>query len=438
MDKQEISNKILTPISAFKYSFPLMIGALGSAILLFIDRIMLAMYSTESMNAVAYASTILMIGQIALITICNSSEVICGYLFIRSRFQEMRKATWQSLWVLVLLTPLLSIGLILIVSKLELDLLAKSYLYLLLGFIWTPAFSAAMSGFFNSQQRSNVYVKSIWLANIFNIVFNGILIFGVSSYIEPMGVKGAAISTIIGYLAQAVYLFINFINENNKSLRIFELSLDTKLIKKYLSLGVPHSLSQIAEFGIWLMFFTFSKWLGPNQITILSYMQTFCFLYMFVLVGIGKSVTILASQYFSSNNISLLPHMLKSFFTIHVVMLLILFLTLLIGKTIMMYFFPLVLFPVLSVFGAVGYLFFEAFRFIYIGVLLAKDDSIQIFINNIFVSFFLLVLPISFSIYFELVLSEHILLSMIITYVAAVSIALQLRARKNFKQFILN
>lgn len=102
-----------------------------------------------------------------------------------------------------------------------------------------------------------ISMRVLWVANILNIIFDPIFIFGFGP-IPELGVKGAAIATTLGRGIAVLYqLYIMFGQKSRIKLRLKELILDFKVILRIYRL----SLGTIGQFLI-----ATSSWIGLVRI----------------------------------------------------------------------------------------------------------------------------------------------------------------------------
>lgn len=102
------------------------------------------------------------------------------------------------------------------------------YLY---GTIFT-LISLGMNSFINLQGNVVVGMLTVMIGAALNIILDPVLIFGFN-----MGVKGAAIATVISQAASAGWVII-FLFSKRAQLRIKTLRIDTKELKRIISLGI--------------------------------------------------------------------------------------------------------------------------------------------------------------------------------------------------------
>ena len=104
-----------------------------------------------------------------------------------------------------------------------------------------------------------------FVAFVLNAVFDYIFVFGLDGFIEPMGISGLAVATIVVnviYLLSLVYLLIN--NESFKEYKVLtELEkVKLKLIKKISFVGFPMSIRMIIESGLMVYYYTLMAGFG--------------------------------------------------------------------------------------------------------------------------------------------------------------------------------
>ena len=61
-----------------------------------------------------------------------------------------------------------------------------------------------INGVFRGAGNASIAMKSLWIGNVFNIILDPLLIFGLS-FIPSFGIAGAAIATIAGRSIGVLY-----------------------------------------------------------------------------------------------------------------------------------------------------------------------------------------------------------------------------------------
>lgn len=131
----------------------------------------------------------------------------------------------------------------LLYGKIEDDVMSASLVYMRLTLVSFPAVALynAAAALFRAVGNSKISMLTQTAVNVLNIAGNALFIF-----VFKWGVAGAALATLIGRLAAAVYLLARLSDENNtifvKYSRMLREKPDASLMKSILSVGLPGSL----------------------------------------------------------------------------------------------------------------------------------------------------------------------------------------------------
>ena len=178
----------------WKVSCPLMISYLSMTLMLFVDRIFLAQYSTSTLSAITSSGVLAWGFIMGITTIANISEVFVSQYNGNGNFSKVGTAVWQLIWL-----SCISIFLFLPLALWGSDIIypnSSSYeheyfKWLILG---GPIFAlqAAVSGFFIGLGKTKIIQWLGVLGNIVNIVLDLVLIFGLGP-IPSLGVTGLSL-----------------------------------------------------------------------------------------------------------------------------------------------------------------------------------------------------------------------------------------------------
>jgi putative MATE family efflux protein len=110
-----------------------------------------------------------------------------------------------------------------------------------------------INGIFRGAGDAMMAMRSLWIANIFNIILCPILIRGFGP-IPAMGVTGAAIATTTGRGIGVIYqLYHLFRGDNTVKLRLAHFLPQWKLIRTVISIAFPGVLQFIIGSGSWIV-----------------------------------------------------------------------------------------------------------------------------------------------------------------------------------------
>lgn len=294
-----LENKI-TIRSLWALSYPLMISFLSTFVMVFIDRLYLAMYTPEALNAASSFGTlswgIIMIwGTTAML-----SEVIVGRYCGANLPEKYSKPIWQMIWFsgfsIVFFIGCFSLGYLGSVHQLlKIDQIDYFKYSMLLGPL--VVLNSSLSAYFIGQGRTSIVKWLSLLGNIVNIILDPLFIFGVKGWIPSMGIGGAILATGIGFLVQIIFCFRLFYKEELKWGSLWRNArFDFPLFKKCLALGIPSGIFSGLELIGWAVFYIAMEMLSFVHIYVAGSCQTVLLLCLFFGMGLEKGVAVYASQ----------------------------------------------------------------------------------------------------------------------------------------------
>ncbi len=280
-------------------SWPLMLGFLSTSLMMFADRFFLAKFSYEMMNAQTTASSALISFLILPITISSITEVFVGLYRGENKAINMGIATWQMIWFSIFIAPIfIIVGFFskeILFPHSAFSLYQKQYFFLLLscGTIFCTVY--ALQGFFASRGEVKIVAIATTIANILNILLDIFLIFG-NRFIKSLGIKGAAISTIISQIFLVMFLFHHFFAKENIINGCLNWKFNPKIFKDCLKIGFPSGLAQMSEFLSRFIFFQIMSFTGNVNLTITSLLNSIYLLLVFITEGTYKGVIAISSN----------------------------------------------------------------------------------------------------------------------------------------------
>ncbi len=282
-------------------SLPLMISTLALLFMIFTDRIFLARYSLDALNASVNAGTLAWAFMAGIGMITAMSEVFVAQYNGAKQFHRLGTPVWQMIWLslasFAVFIPLAIWGGPLIFSgdrHAELQIVYFRWLV-----IFSPAYAllTALAGFFIGRGKTKMMIGLAIVANMINILMDRILIFGVPGWVPEMGIQGAAIATCFGYMFEsAVLLYLFLKKENREAFGTGNWRLDWAEMKKCWKIGVPQGIFCALEVLGWTVFFWMMTALSEKHITISSICQSFAILLSFFCEGLSRGAAAVAGN----------------------------------------------------------------------------------------------------------------------------------------------
>lgn len=284
-----------------------------------VDRALLTRYSIDALNGAMVAQQIYNTFMLPCLCFASLAEVFVGQFNGARQFRETSIPIPQITVFLIALEAVIAPFAIAFRSHMiPLDppgVFAEGSPYFLVGLAIIPfqIMHSALTAFFVGTRRPTVTLYSVVAANIVNVVFDFLFIFGVGGWIPPMGALGAALSTLLSTITSAAILLFVYLNpQNTKTYGTRHIALNLKVLKENIRLGAPYALAVGLEMGNWA--------LVANLLAKTSYSElkanTLClslwsFLF-FVIEGFQKGVTALASNCVGAGKEAAIPRLVRS------------------------------------------------------------------------------------------------------------------------------
>lgn len=397
-------------------SLPLMISTFASLFMIFTDRIFLARYSLDTLNASVNAGTLAwaIMGGFGMIT--AMSEVFVAQYNGARRFKSLGVPVWQMIWFslfsFVIFIPLGIWGGPAIFKGNPYA--ASEIIYFRWMMFFGPSFAllTAFAGFFIGRGRTSVMIWLAVIANVLNIGLDWVLIFGIKGIIPELGIQGAAIATCTGYFFESAMLAYLFLRKSNRErFGTSQWKLDWPEMKKCFRVGVPQGIFSCLEVFGWSFFYWMMTSMSEKHITVSSICQSFTILLSFFYDGLSRGVAAVAGNMIGAGKQKLIGKVLKTsgcllgLFSLTTV----LFLVIDPQDTVRLLFFEQfdtakasALDPTMMnslktcMICAFAYVFFEGFRWVLSGILVAAGDTLFLLIAGSFSVWVFLLLPIYF------------------------------------------
>lgn len=240
-----------------KLLLPIIVEQLLSSLMGTADTMMVSNIGSAAISAVSLVDSINILVIQALAALAAGGAILCAQYLGSHNQKEANQAARQVLFVMVFLSTALSAFCLifrdpllgLIFGKVEADVMSNSKIYFfltLLSFPFIGLYDAGASIMRSQNNSRNPMIISV-ISNFLNIGGNAILIF-----VFGMGVKGAALSTLVSRIFCAVVVILQLRNDQAPICitNYFSIRPDWTLIKKILFIGIPSGIeNSMFQFG---------------------------------------------------------------------------------------------------------------------------------------------------------------------------------------------
>jgi MATE family multidrug resistance protein len=256
-------------------ALPVVISQIGQVSVSLIDNMMVGHVGTTELAASAFANNVFMVGMFFGMGITFGLTPLTGNSFGNGKMNEV--VVWLKNGIFTHLFA--GFGLNLIMAGIYFLLpylgqtpdvvkLAKPY-YLLLCLSYLPfMLFFSLKQFFEGTGNTKIAMHITISANIINIVFNYLLIFGKLGFPE-MGLNGAGLGTLISRVAMPVLFFVYIIKTpvfKNYFVLAHQQLFDRQKIIRLLKIGIPIAFQIIVEGIAFSIGAIMMGWLGEVQL----------------------------------------------------------------------------------------------------------------------------------------------------------------------------
>ena len=291
---------------------PIIVGQLGTIIQGLADTIMGGHFSAHSLAAAGFVNNIMVLVLIFALGYSYAITPVIGPMHARGEFENAGKALKAGLqvngalgMVLFLLMGILYFFLGHMGQPEELLPEIRPYYIVVVLSIPIQSLFNAFKQFFDSIGNTRTPMWIMISANLFNIVGNYLLIYGIGPF-PQLGLLGAGISTTLSRILMLVVIYGIFIsNEKYKKYHSgFQAKGETTDMRRMLhKLGRPLGLQMGMETASFSLCAVMQGWIGADPLAahqIMTSVGSTCFM---VYYGIGAAVAIRVSHFHGVNDI---------------------------------------------------------------------------------------------------------------------------------------
>lgn len=304
-------------------SWPLIVGLMSASLMLFVDRLLLARYSINSLNAATSSGTAAYSVILLFMGIAAISEVFVGRFHGESRVGELGKPVWQMIWFSLFTTPFFLLAGIFLPPVIfqGSPLYHEESAYFLMLMVYSPLFclNVALAGFFVGSGKMKVVTLFCLVANVINVLLDFILIFGLGP-IPPLGITGAAIATGTAEGVNILCLSLLFLRKDmREKYGTNPQPVDLPLMMQCVSVGFPAAILLTVEVAAHFGFFKILSFSGTLEWTVASLVQSFYFLIMFLIDGLSRGVSTVSANLLGAKEVRYIPKVLKAAVSLQII-----------------------------------------------------------------------------------------------------------------------
>ncbi len=288
-----------------KMAIPVMLTQAGQVTVHLADNIMVGQLGTAELASVSFANSVFILGMVFGIGFTQGLTPHIGQNFGKGEHFKVADLLKNSLFLNFGVSLLLTIAMVVAGSFMgymgqteQVVSLGREYYNTLLYSIVPFLLFFGLRQFSEGIGITRYAMYITLFSNFLNIFLNWILIFGHFGF-EPMGVKGAAIATLISRVVMLVLFVILFFELKcyNRYITLFTTPfVEIKVVRQILKTSIPLSFQNLVEITAFSMSAIMVGWLGEVSLAshqIAMSMSSFSFM---LALGVGAAATIRVSH----------------------------------------------------------------------------------------------------------------------------------------------
>ncbi len=295
--------------SLWLFFLPLLGISFSNYLFYLLEQLFLTRVSQEAMEAALSASYPCQIFQEATIALAMMASICVGQWHGAQESKTIGPGIWQFIWFSFFSMILTVPGSLLYgqwyFQGTEIETIALPYFYLFTGFNFLYPLGAALSCFFIGQGRTHLVLWINLIDQIVKIILAYLFIFGVDSWISPMGVLGGAISNLLAQFFLCVSLGIIFLSKQHRILfNTHKWHWQPAFFWTCIQPGLFRALNRMLNMGSAASIVHLMAAKGGNHLLILSIGGSLTLFLPFIFEAAYQAQTILVSHMIGSKNFS--------------------------------------------------------------------------------------------------------------------------------------
>lgn len=277
----------------------------SNCLFLFVEKLLLASFSTEAMEAAVNAAYVCQIFQAPCVALVLMAQVFVGRYRGSQDLTAIGPAIWQFIWFSIL-SMIITVPLSLLYGEFyfastSVEKIVFPYFYFLVSINFLYPLGAALSCFYVGQGKTRLVLFATLGSQIVKLILAYLLIFGWENWIPAWGLLGGALSTAIAQGCFCLLLLTIFLKGKNSS--IFNTNgwrFQPKLFWSCVQPGLLRASNRILSFTSWAAIAHLMSAKGGDYILILSIGGTLFIFLPFIGDALCQAVTTTVAQILGS------------------------------------------------------------------------------------------------------------------------------------------
>ncbi len=271
------------------------------------DRLILARYSLEAVEASISALYLIQLFQIPCIIIASTAQIFVGHHKGTGELSAIGPTIWQMIWFalfsMLLIGPLSPLVCESFFENTSIQGSGTEYFSCLIIFNFLFPLSVALASFYLGRGQTRRVLLTSLLCHGLHILLDFPLIFGVSGWFQPLGVRGAAISAVMSQFIFCLILFRDFFKPAHRHLYATDhYALQFPLLWKCLKIGLPRAASKLVILLAWTTVTHLILHKEGDYLAVLAFGGTLNLFYTCFNEGLSQALTTIGAYLVGARN----------------------------------------------------------------------------------------------------------------------------------------
>ena len=267
------------------------------------DAVMIGRLGKESITAVGLGNQIFFLLNLLLFGLVSGSAVFSSQFWGKKDIEGIMRTTGLCFIIATIMGAIFTASCLLIPEKLinfyskdsEVISLGASYLKYVSFCFFPFVYSFSITMILRSIGKIKLAVITTAISLVVNITLNAVLIFGIKGLVQPLGVKGAAIATVISRLLEFIIVLFVSIIKKYPVLGSFKkmFSISFRFLKAYFIVTMPVVVEEVLwSLGITTHNLIFAH-LGTGEYAAFNIVNNVSLLLWVIFLGLGNGSAII-------------------------------------------------------------------------------------------------------------------------------------------------
>ncbi len=237
-------------------SFSFVLVLFSASLMGFCDRLLLAHFSIEGLEAGMTALWLTQLFQIPIIRVASTTQAFVAQYKGSGKLDLIGPCVWQAIWLslmtMVITLPLAGpVGTFFFENTVLQE--GKTCFNYFMAFNFLFPLGAALSTFYLGQGQTKKVIRVSLISHGLHLLLDFPLIFGIPGFIPSLGPLGSVIAAVIAQLFFCFVLFLDFIHPKHNLYATRDYFFKPAAFWNFIRVGIPRGIAKFVPLASWVV-----------------------------------------------------------------------------------------------------------------------------------------------------------------------------------------